>query len=198
MVEHGAVVGIFKSHTEAETSIKELQRAGFDMKKLSIVGKDYHTEEQVVGYYNVSDRMKFWGKQGAYWGGFWGLLFGSAVFVIPGVGPLVMFGPVIGWLVGALEGAVAVGGVSALAAAQQQLAGVRDGAQIRPVPCHCPRDGGRGHQRQEHSADGRRDTGRHPSRRTRRNPGLARGVDLQRATSKAGTRILRKKRDNGR
>ena len=117
MTDQSAVVGIFKSHTEAETSIKELQRAGFDMKKLSIVGKDYHTEEHVVGYYNVSDRMKFWGKQGAYWGGFWGLLFGSAVFIIPGVGPLVMFGPVIGWLVGALEGAVAVGGVSALAAA---------------------------------------------------------------------------------
>jgi uncharacterized membrane protein len=117
MTEQNAVVGIFKSHTEAETSIRELQRAGFDMKKLSIVGKDYHTEEHVVGYYNVSDRMKFWGKQGAYWGGFWGLLFGSAVFIIPGVGPLVMFGPVIGWLVGALEGAVAVGGVSALAAA---------------------------------------------------------------------------------
>jgi len=117
MADQNAVVGIFKTHTEAETSIKELQRAGFDMKKLSIVGKDYHTEEQVVGYYNVGDRMKFWGKQGAYWGGFWGLLFGSAVFIIPGVGPLVMFGPVIGWLVGALEGAVAVGGVSALAAA---------------------------------------------------------------------------------
>jgi hypothetical protein len=117
MSEQGAVVGVFTSHTEAEASIKELQRAGFDMKKLSIVGKDYHTEEQVVGYYNVSDRMKFWGKQGAYWGGFWGLLFGSAVFIIPGVGPLVMFGPVIGWLVGALEGAIAVGGVSALAAA---------------------------------------------------------------------------------
>jgi uncharacterized membrane protein len=117
MAEQNAVVGIFKSHSEAETSIRELQRAGFDMKKLSIVGKDYHTEEQVVGYYNVSDRMKFWGKQGAYWGGFWGLLFGSAIFVIPGVGPLVMFGPVIGWLVGALEGAIAVGGVSALGAA---------------------------------------------------------------------------------
>jgi len=117
MSELNAVVGIFKTHTEAETSIKELQRAGFDMKKLSILGRDYHTEEQVVGYYNVSDRMKFWGKQGAYWGGFWGLLFGSAVFIIPGVGPLVMFGPVIGWLVGALEGAVAVGGISALAAA---------------------------------------------------------------------------------
>jgi uncharacterized membrane protein len=129
MSELNAVVGIFKTHTEAETSIKELQRAGFDMKKLSIVGKDYHTEEQVVGYYNVSDRMKFWGKQGAYWGGFWGLLFGSAVFIIPGVGPLVMFGPVIGWLVGALEGAVAVGGVSVLAAALYSI-GVPDNSSL--------------------------------------------------------------------
>ena len=66
MSEHNAVVGIFNSHTEAETSIKELQRAGFDMKKLSIVGKDYHTEEHVVGFYNAGDRMKVWGKQGAF------------------------------------------------------------------------------------------------------------------------------------
>ena len=37
MSEHNAVVGIFNSHTEAETSITELQRARFDMKKLSSV-----------------------------------------------------------------------------------------------------------------------------------------------------------------
>jgi hypothetical protein len=30
------------------------------MKKLSIVGKDYHTEEHAVGYYNTGDRMKHW------------------------------------------------------------------------------------------------------------------------------------------
>ena len=87
------------------------------MKKLSIVGKDYHTEEHVVGYYNAGDRMKVWGKLGAFWGGFWGLLFGSALFVIPGIGPLIVFGPLVGWIVGALEGAVVVGGLSALAAA---------------------------------------------------------------------------------
>ena len=33
-----------QSHLEAETSIKELQLAGFDMRKLSIVGKDFHPE----------------------------------------------------------------------------------------------------------------------------------------------------------
>jgi hypothetical protein len=87
------------------------------MKKLSIVGKDYHTEEHVVGYYNAGDRMKVWGKQGAFWGGFWGLLFGSALFVVPGIGPLFVFGPLAMWIVGALEGAVVIGGLGALAAA---------------------------------------------------------------------------------
>jgi uncharacterized membrane protein len=117
MTEQNAVVAIFNTHTEAETSIKELQHAGFDMKKLSIVGKDYHTDEHVVGYYNAGDRMKVWGKQGAFWGAFWGILFGSALFVMPGIGPFFVFGPLAMWIVGALEGATIGGGVSALAAA---------------------------------------------------------------------------------
>ena len=66
MSDNNTVVGLYKTHTEAETAIKELQRAGFDMKKLSIMGKDYHTEEHVIGYYNAGDRMKFWGKLGAF------------------------------------------------------------------------------------------------------------------------------------
>ena len=115
--ENTAVVGIYSSHTAAEASVRELQRSGFDMKKLSIVGKDYHTEEHVVGYYNTGDRMKVWGKLGAFWGGLWALLFGSAFFFIPGIGPLIVFGPLVAWIVGGLEGAVVVGGLSALGAA---------------------------------------------------------------------------------
>jgi hypothetical protein len=86
------------------------------MKKLSIVDKDYHTEEHVVGYYNTGDRMKAWGKTGAFWGSLWGILFGSAFFAIPGIGPVVIAGPLVSSLVGALEGAVVVGGLSALGA----------------------------------------------------------------------------------
>jgi hypothetical protein len=80
------------------------------------VGKDYHTEEHVIGYYNAGDRMKVWGKLGAFWGVLWGLLFGSAFFLIPGIGPIMVFGPLVGWIVAALEGAVVVGGLSALGA----------------------------------------------------------------------------------
>lgn len=86
------------------------------MKRLSIVGKDYHTEEHVVGYYNVGDRMKYWGKLGAFWGGIWSVLFGSAFFLIPGLGPLMVAGPLVQVIVSALEGAAIIGGMSVLGA----------------------------------------------------------------------------------
>ena len=60
--------------------------------------------------------MKFWGILGAFWGGFWGPRFGSALFLIPGIGPVMLFGPLVSWIVGAQEGAVVVGGLSALGA----------------------------------------------------------------------------------
>jgi uncharacterized membrane protein len=116
MSQVNAVVAIYDSHSQAEDAVKELQRSGVDMKKLSIVGKDYHTDEHVVGYYNTGDRMKYWGKQGAFWGGIWGMLFGAAFFAIPGIGPILVAGPLVAWIVGALEGAVVVGGLSALGA----------------------------------------------------------------------------------
>src|SRR5208282_223175 len=96
--------------------VKELQRGGVDMHKLSIVGKGYHTEQQVVGYYSTGDRMKYWGKVGAFWGGFWGILFGSAIFMIPGLGPILAAGPVVAWIVAGLEGAVEVGALGVLGA----------------------------------------------------------------------------------
>jgi uncharacterized membrane protein len=116
MSEVNAVVAVYDTHTGAEEAVKELQHAGIDMRTLSIVGKDSHADEQVVGYYNNGDRMKYWGKTGAFWGGFWGLLFGSAFFAIPGIGAVLVAGPVVAWIVGALEGAVVVGGLSAIGA----------------------------------------------------------------------------------
>ena len=116
MTDTNAVIAVYDNHSAAEDAVKELQKSGFDMKKLSVVGKDYHTDEQVVGYYNAGDRMKYWGKWGAFWGGFWGLLFGSAFFWVPVIGPVLVGGPLVAWIVAALEDAVVVGGVSAIGA----------------------------------------------------------------------------------
>jgi uncharacterized membrane protein len=116
MNQNNSIVAIYPTHTAAEAAVKELQQSGFDMKKLSIVGRDYHTDEHVVGYYNAGDRMKYWGKMGAFWGGLWGWMFGAAFFFIPGIGPMLVAGPLVGWIVGALEGAAVVGGLSAIGA----------------------------------------------------------------------------------
>jgi len=116
MEKNQPVVAVYNTHQEAEETIKELQKSGFDMKHLSIVGRDYHSEENVVGYYNAGDRMKYWGKLGAFWGGFWGLLFGSAFFWVPGLGQILVAGPLVAAIVGALEEAAVVGGLSAVGA----------------------------------------------------------------------------------
>ena len=116
MSDLSTVVAVYATHVEAEEAVKKLQRGGIDMHTLSIVGKGTHTDEQAIGYYNTGDRMKHWGKMGAFWGGLWGMLFGSAFFLIPGIGPLLVAGPLVAWIVGALEGAVVVGGLSAVGA----------------------------------------------------------------------------------
>ena len=80
MSETNSVVAIYETHSAAEEAIKELQKSGFDMKKMSIVGKDYHTDEHVVGYYNTGDRMKYWGKTGRLLGCYLGVVVRSRFF----------------------------------------------------------------------------------------------------------------------
>ena len=117
---------VFDTHAAAEDAIRTLGQSGFDMKKLSLVGKGYHSEEKPMGFYTAGDRIKAWGGTGAFWGGIWGLLLAPAVFVLPGLGVVGMAGPIVATLVGALEGAVVVGGLSALGAALTQIGVPKD------------------------------------------------------------------------
>jgi len=129
MQEHSAVA-VYPSHTAAEAAVKALQRAGIDMKRLSIVGKDFHTEEHALGFYTAGDRMKFWGTRGAFWGSLWGMFFGSAFFFLPVLGPLFVMGPLVGWIVGALEGA-AVGGAGGVLAAAFTSLGIQNDSIVK-------------------------------------------------------------------
>jgi hypothetical protein len=121
MDENDAPVYIFKTHKEADKAVRQLLASGFDPKQLSLIGKGYHSEQHPVGFYTAGDRIKTWGSAGALWGGFWGLLFAPAVFFFPGLGLVAMAGPFVSLLVGILEGAVLVGGASAIGAALLQL-----------------------------------------------------------------------------
>ncbi|BCF93113.1 MULTISPECIES: general stress protein [Paraburkholderia] len=111
------VLAVFTHHAEADAAVKALAEHGFDMTKLSIVGKGYHSEEHAVGFYTAGDRIRTWGATGALWGGIWGLLAGPALFLVPGVGLVALAGPFVAALVSAVEGAVIGGGVTVLGAA---------------------------------------------------------------------------------
>jgi len=116
-----AVIGVFDTHAQAELAVRALESNGFPMRRLSIVGKGYHVEEKPTGFYTTGDRVKTWGGVGLFWGSLWGLVFGAAFFWIPGLGPIAVAGPFVHLLVSAVEGAVVVGGVTALGAALVSL-----------------------------------------------------------------------------
>jgi hypothetical protein len=117
MTKNDAIVAVFTDHHGAEAAIRKLAGGGLDMKHFSIVGKGYHTEEKVVGFYNTGDRIKFWGKTGAIWGGLWGLFFGGILVTVPIVGPVMVLGHLAAMVFATVEGAAIVGGFSALGAA---------------------------------------------------------------------------------
>lgn len=117
MKNMNTVIGTFDDHPSAEAAIRKLAAEGFAMKDLSVIGKGYHTDEKVVGFYNMGDRVKFWGSRGAFWGGLWGLFFGGMFLTIPVVGHVVVLGYLAATALSAVEGAAIVGGLSAVGAA---------------------------------------------------------------------------------
>jgi hypothetical protein len=115
--QNDAVIAVFADRDGAEAAVKKLAGNGFDMKQISVVGKGCHSEDKVVGFYNAGDRIKFWGKRGAFWGGLWGLFFGGLFMTIPVVGHVIVLGYLAATVISGIESAIVVGGLSALGAA---------------------------------------------------------------------------------
>ena len=126
MPRRGAVIAIFADHHEADAAVRKLANGGFALTNLSIVGKGYHTEEKVVGFYNTGGRIKFWGTRGAFWGGLWALFVGGVSLTLPVVGPVLVLGYLAAVIVAAVEGALLVGGLSSLGAALYSVGMPRD------------------------------------------------------------------------
>ena len=117
MTKKDAIVAVFASHQAAEAAVRKLSESGLNTAHFSIIGKGYHSEEKVVGFYNTGDRIMFWGKNGAIWGGLWGLFVGGMMMTVPLIGSVVVLGHLAAMVFAAVEGAVVTGGLSALGAA---------------------------------------------------------------------------------
>ena len=129
------VVAVFVDHQTTEAAVKKLAEAGIDMKRLSVVGKGYDTDEKDGGFYSTGVRIKFWGELGAFWGGLFGWL-GGIFLTIPVVGHVIVLGSFAAIVIaviesaieGAIGGALVAGGLSALGAALYSIGIPEDSA----------------------------------------------------------------------
>lgn len=114
-------VGIFSSRIETEHALRELRESGFSLNQVSVIAQDGGSEESIAGVdvKDETDRVVGEGARvgtiaGGFTGGLVGLVGAISALTIPGVGPIVVGGPVaaiIGdTLIGGVAGA-AVGGL---------------------------------------------------------------------------------------
>ncbi len=108
------ILAIYKAHNEVEESLRELQQSGFDLAKISILGKAYISDEQIVGCYSTGGNLKAIGGLGAFWEELWKILKGAAFFFIPGIGPVVIAGSLVDMIISTLKAPVAIRKLSSL------------------------------------------------------------------------------------
>ena len=111
------VIAVYPDHASAEAAVRRLLKEGFDMKEVSIVGRDFQMTEEPIGFLSTGDFAAMGAGTGAWVGGLFGLLVGAAFLVLPGVGPVIVAGPLSAALLGGLEGALAGAALGALSGA---------------------------------------------------------------------------------
>jgi hypothetical protein len=114
MSDTNVCIAVTKDHQQAAELVDTLIAAGFSGDKISVVGKDHAEDGHVHGYITTGETMSFWGKQGAFWGGLFGVLAGAGFLFVPGIGPLLVGGPLLSMIVGGLEGGAVLGGIEAV------------------------------------------------------------------------------------
>jgi len=114
MAEQQSVVGVYAKMNEAEAAVHALDKGGFPIDQVSIIATNLESEKHVHGYVTACDTSKAGAATGAWLGGLFGLLAGAAFIWVPGIGPLVVAGPLAAALLGGIEGAIggaALGGL---------------------------------------------------------------------------------------
>jgi len=101
------IVAVYPNHAAAENAVRLLQKEGYPMAQLSIIGRDFQTIEHPIGFVTTGTVAKDGAKFGAWTGGLFGLLMGAAFLIVPGVGPVIIAGPLSAALIAGAEGAVA-------------------------------------------------------------------------------------------
>jgi hypothetical protein len=94
--KQGSIEAIYDAHSAALQTVREFERSGFEKTNVSVVNMVYQSDGPVTGCYaNQLGRLKSWGRLGVFWNELWSSLSGGDVFVVPGIGPVMLVGPIV-------------------------------------------------------------------------------------------------------
>ncbi len=139
-----AAFGIFKSRSQAESCVDALIGGGFRSDDISILAPDQHTARELATEKNTKapEGTATGATAGGAVGGTLGLLAGIGALAIPGLGPFIAAGPIMGALAGLGVGAAAGGLIGALVGmgipeyeAKRYEGRVKDGGILLSVHC---------------------------------------------------------------
>jgi len=139
-----AAFGIFKSRMQAENCVDALLAAGYRNDDISLLAPDQDATRELATEKNTKapEGATTGATAGGAVGGTLGLLAGIGALAIPGVGPLIAAGPIMGALAGLGVGAAAGGLIGALVGmgipeyeAKRYEGRVKDGGILLSVHC---------------------------------------------------------------
>jgi hypothetical protein len=112
-----SVAAVYPDHASAEAAVRQLHESGFNLADLSIVGRGLQETEEPHGLVGRGEYVKAGAETGSLVGGLFGLCLGAAFLVLPGIGPVVVAGPIAAVVLGGVEGALAGIGLGGLTGA---------------------------------------------------------------------------------
>jgi hypothetical protein len=144
-----AVFGIFKSRNQAELTVDRLLASGFSNNDISVLLPDQQSSKEFAHEKNTKapEGTTTGVTAGGAIGGTLGLLAGIGALAIPGVGPFIAAGPIMGALAGLGVGGAVGGLIGALVGlgipeyeAKRYEGRIKDGGILLSVHCDTSED----------------------------------------------------------
>ena len=129
MLQENALVAIYSNPGKTQKAVTALARSGFDLERISVVGKAYRKSKDLAAYYRQGEHMKVWGDQGDFWNRLSSMIGGWALFRMPDWEPLLVVGALALWIVVALDNSAIFGGLNALGATLYNMGLPKDNVQ---------------------------------------------------------------------
>ena len=129
MLEENTTVTIYANPDQIQVGVRALEKVGFDLKRISVIGKAYRDSKELIAYYRQGDKLACCGERSEFWNGLCRMIREWVLFSCPGTGSLLVVGSIAVWVVAVLNNSAIFVGMSPLGATLYSMGLARDRVQ---------------------------------------------------------------------